>query len=99
MAGPSNGPEKTVRNTNRLFLGTLCFVMAVSFWMGRSGISLSGEMNLIVSQLLFWTPIVNVAGCHENKSTASDSISQNLCFHDADGDLICHIADSGDGMD
>lgn len=41
----------------------------------------------------------NLSGCHENKSTASDSISQNLCFHDADGDLICHIADSGDGMD
>ena len=36
--------QRTVRNTNRLFLGTLCFVMAVSFWMGRSGISLSGEM-------------------------------------------------------
>ena len=50
--------QRTVRNTNRLFLGTLCFVMAVSFWMGRSGISLSGEMNLIVSQLLFWIPIV-----------------------------------------
>ena len=50
--------QRTVRNTNRLFLGTLCFVMTVSFWMGRSGISLSGEMNLIVSQLLFWIPIV-----------------------------------------
>ncbi|MDO4454949.1 MAG: type II CAAX endopeptidase family protein [Eubacteriales bacterium] len=57
MAEQSNA-QRTVRNTNWLFLGNLCFVTAVSFWMGRSGIALSGEINLIVSQLLFWIPIV-----------------------------------------
>lgn len=49
--------QKIVRNTNRLFLGNLCFVTIVSFLLGQKGVSLSIEMNLIITQLLFWIPI------------------------------------------
>lgn len=49
---------KKIKNTNRLFLGSLCFVPFAVFCLGNLRISFSMEMNLIVSQLLFWIPIV-----------------------------------------
>ncbi|MCI7813179.1 MAG: type II CAAX endopeptidase family protein [Lachnospiraceae bacterium] len=50
--------HRRIRNTNRLFLGSLCFVTAVSLSLGFGGVSMSMEMNLILTQLLFWIPII-----------------------------------------
>ena len=49
--------ERRIRNTNRLFLASLCFVTIAAFGVGFLGIPLSMEMNLILTQLLFWIPI------------------------------------------
>ena len=48
---------RRIKNTNRLFLSSLCFVTIASFGIGRMGMNFSMETSLIISQMLFWIPI------------------------------------------
>lgn len=48
---------RRIKSTNRLFLGSLCFIMVSSVALARLGIALPMEANLVVTQLLFWVPV------------------------------------------